>query len=331
MKIFSGSSNIPLAEKIASNLGLELSPIELHIFPDGERRIKLNDDVVEEDTVVVQSTATPVDQNYIELFFIIDALKRSGAKSLSVVIPYLGYQRQDHVFREGEAVSLQVMIKLMESLKVDKFVVMDLHSIKIPEFFHVSLAHLSALPLFADVIRNLLADENFFPGATRPSGSLGLKHSSSKNFTHSQAVLVSPDMGGLRRIKEMSELLDQMPAVATVKDRDLQTGNIEISQIDFLQSGLSGKDLIEKKAFIIDDMASSGGTLIESAKLLNKNGIEEIYAFVTHAIFSENAPKLLQESLIKKVFVTDSVYVPKEKQFEKLEVLSIAEMIAEKL
>src|ERR1700757_4646617 len=104
MKLFSGSSNIPLAQKVAEELQITLSPIETMIFPDGERRVKLNDSVVEEDTVVLQSTNTPVDQNYIELFFIIDALKRSGARSVTAVIPYLGYQRQDHVFRDGEVV-----------------------------------------------------------------------------------------------------------------------------------------------------------------------------------------------------------------------------------
>lgn len=305
MKIFSGSSNKPLADKIASKLGLQLSPIELHTFPDGERRIKLNDNVVEEDTVVVQSTGTPVDQNYLELFFIIDALKRSGARSVSVVIPYLGYQRQDHVFREGEAVSLKVMIRLLESLQVDKVIALDLHSIKIPEFFKAPLIHLSALPLFSEKIKEIGLDK--------------------------ESILVSPDMGGLRRIKEMSEYLSALPWIATVKDRDLATGEIKISKIESSDSGLSEADFKGKKALIVDDMVSSGGTLVESAKLLKQNGFDEIYAFITHPIFSADAPKVLEESEITKIFVTDSVYVPESKLFPKLEILSIAEMIAREL
>ena len=323
MKIFSGSSNKPLAQKIANNLGLELSPIELLVFPDGERRIKLNDLVVEEDTVVVQSTATPVDQNYTELFFIIDALRRSGARSVTVIVPYLGYQRQDHVFRDGEAVSLQVMIKLLESLKVDKIIAFDLHSIKIPEFFHMPLVHLSALPLFAENIRNLMQGDKW---AKRDNGYKG-----SSAPSDSSHVLVSPDMGGLRRIERMSELLNNMHWIATVKDRDLDTGNIEISSIDFLKSGMSETNLKGMSALVVDDMASSGGTLIESAKLLKKYGVEKIYAFITHPIFSADAPRLLQDSEIEKVFVTDSVFVPEEKMFDKLEILSIAEMIAKEL
>src|SRR5579863_10485444 len=165
------------------------------IFPDGERRVKLNADVVEEDTIVIQSTSTPVDQNYIELFFIIDALKRSGAHSITAVIPYLGYQRQDHVFRDGEVVSLDVMIRFLESLKVDKVIAFDLHSIKIPELFHIPVVHLSALPIFAERIKSKAFN----------------KLSDDREDLLKDTILVSPDMGGLRRIEQMSQMLDGMP------------------------------------------------------------------------------------------------------------------------
>ena len=254
MKIFSGSSNKPLAEKIAKSLGLDLSPIELHVFPDGERRIKLNDKVLDEDCIVVQSTATPVDQNYTELFFIIDALRRSGARKVTVVIPYLGYQRQDHIFREGETVSLKVMIGFLESLRVDRVIALDLHSIKIPEFFHIPITHLSALSLFAAKIKEL-------------------------GLTGDQCLLVSPDMGGLRRIQQISVLLGGMSWIATVKDRDLQTGSIEIDKIDYLQSGLDRESIQGKTALMVDDMVSSGGTLVRSTKLLKEQGMNNVCAF----------------------------------------------------
>src|SRR2546423_13013320 len=120
MKLFSGSSNRPLAEKIADKLHSTVSPLEIFIFPDGERRIKANVPVVEDDVTMVQSTSTPVDEHYMELFFMTDAMKRSGAKSVTAVIPYLGYQRQDHVFRDGEAVSLEVCIKLLKIVGIDR-------------------------------------------------------------------------------------------------------------------------------------------------------------------------------------------------------------------
>jgi ribose-phosphate pyrophosphokinase len=313
MKLFSGSSNQPLAEKIAEELKIELSPIETMIFPDGERRIKLNANVVEEDTVVIQSTSTPVDQNYIELFFILDALKRSGAKSVTAVIPYFGYQRQDHVFRDGEVVSLEVMIRFLESLKVDKVVALDLHSIKIPELFHIDVTHLSALPLFAERIKSkafnaLVSDnpEDFFK----------------------DTILVSPDMGGLRRIEQLSVLLKNMPWIATVKDRDLRTGEITIKQFD---GPLKPSELPGKRALIVDDMISSGNTVVQSAQLLKDNGVVSCDVFATHAVFSEEAPEILQESSIDRVYTTDSVFIPEEKHFPKLHVLSIAEMISKEL
>jgi len=314
MKLFSGSSNKPLAEKVAEILNTKLSPIETMIFPDGERRVKLNTDVVEEDTVVIQSTNTPVDQNYIELFFIIDALKRSGAKSVTAVIPYLGYQRQDHVFRDGEVVSLEVMIRFLESLNVDNIIALDLHSIKIPELFEIPVTHLSGLPLFAQRIKskafNVLVDSD-----------------DPKDFLK-DTILVSPDMGGLRRIEQMSEMLHAMPWIATVKDRDLRTGDITIKQFD---GPLNPSELPGKRALIVDDMISSGNTVIQSAQLLKDNGVVSCDVFVTHAIFSEDAPELLQDSSIDRVYVTDSVFIPEEKFFPKLHVLSIAEMVAKEL
>lgn len=296
MKIFSGSSNKPLAEKIAHAMGTQLSPIEIFVFPDGEKRIQIQERVVDEDTVVVQSTATPADANFMELFFIVDALKRSGAKSVTAVVPYLGYQRQDHVFRDGEAVSLDVVVHALERTGATKVIAVDFHSIKIPEVFSVPVFHLSALPLFADKIKEL-----------------------------GDGFLASPDMGGLRRISKMSELLDGMPWIATVKDRDLNTGSI-------VMSGIEGDEsLIKGKAFIVDDMIASGKTIVESANLLRKKGAEEIYVFATHPVFSKEAPELLQNSVVKKVFVTDSVFIPEEKRFEKLEVLSVSEMVAREL
>lgn len=328
MKLFSGSSNKPLAESIAQELEIGLSPIELHVFPDGERRIKLNDNVVEQDCVVIQPTNTPVDQNYMELFFLLDACKRSGAKSVTAVVPYLGYQRQDHVFREGEAVSLEVVIRMMEAAGATKIVSVDLHSIKIPELFHIPIIHLSALPLFAEEIKKIarysviLGSEATPESDSGPSNLAGRQARMTKDVDFSDFCLVSPDMGGIRRIKQISEMLDGMPYVATVKDRDLATGKIQTIAIE------GDKKNIKKRALIVDDMASSGKTLIEAAKLLHSMGVEESIAFVTHAIFSEDAPQVLQNSILQKVYVTDTVLVPEEKRFEKLEIISLASEIA---
>ncbi len=292
VKIFSGSSNKSLANKVSESLNTSLSPLEITIFPDGERRVRVVDSVVDQDTVVIQSTAAPVDENYMELFFIVDALKRSSAKSVTAVIPYLGYQRQDHIFRDGEAVSLDVVIKALVAAGASRVVTFDLHSIKIPEQFSIPVTHLSALPLFAEKINK------------------------------EDAVLVSPDMGGIRRIKILSELLGNMPYATIVKNRDLDTGEVIAEKIE-------GK--VSKNAIIIDDMISSGKTIVAAANLLSKNGAEDIIAMATHAVFSNGVSSTLQNSAVSKVIVTDSIEIPKEKHFPKLEVLSIADIIAKEL
>lgn len=323
MKIFSGSSNKLLAEKISRKLDLDLSPVEIFIFPDGEKRIQIQEEIVDEDCYVVQSTATPVDQNYMELFFIVDGLKRSGAKNITVIMPYLGYQRQDHVFRSGEAVSLDVVVHALERTGVTKVITFDLHSIKIPEVFSVPVVHLSALSLFAEKIKELTSVIS--NDSERSPGDFS---SSSRNDSLLDRVLVSPDMGGLRRISKMSELLSDMPWIATVKDRDLDTGEIVINSIEGQDKNINLKGKI---AFIVDDMISSGGTIVKSAELMKDKGVEKIFAFATHAIFSEEASTALRKSLIEKIFVTDSVFVPQEKEFSKLEIISISEMIAREL
>lgn len=297
MKIFSGTSNRILAEKITKNLGTDLSPLEVHIFPDGEKRVRVVGSVIDENVAIVQTSSTPVDQNYMELFFAVDALKRSGAKSVTAVVPYLGYQRQDHIFRDGEAVSLEVVIKMLEAGGVDKLLVFDLHSIKIPELFQIPVTHLSALSLFAQEIK-------------------------AQKWENKDSVLISPDMGGIRRIKLLSDMLDGMAYAAIEKNRDLGTGEVTAEQIE-------GK--LKKRAIIVDDMISSGGTIVVAANLLRSRGVEEIIVFATHPVFSDAAPKLLQDSLVKAVYVTDSIAVSEKKKFPKLHVISVAEMIAKNI
>lgn len=293
MKIYSGSANTLLADSVAKAMQLPVSPREIFVFPDGERRIRVEERVVDEDTIIVQPTSPPVDRHYMELLFLADALKRSGARSVKAIIPYLGYQRQDHVFRDGEAVSLEVVVRAMESSGIDSFVIFDAHSIKIPEIFKKPVTHLSALSEFAKVIDR-----------------------------HTDTVLVTPDMGGIRRIKILSEMLGGMSYVSVVKDRDLATGDVQAKSFD-------GE--VKKRAIMVDDMISSGKTMVEAAELLLANGAEEVIAMATHAIFSKEAPELLEASRISSVVVSDTVFVPKEKRFSKLSIISVSEMIAEAL
>lgn len=300
MKLYSGSANRKLGERIGKVLSLPLLLPEKFVFPDGEERIRILEKVVEEDCIIVQPLSTPVNEHFVELLFIIDALKRSGAKSATLVIPYLGYQRQDHVFRDGEAVSLEVVKECLEGTGADKVICFDLHSIRIPDLFKIPVSHLSAMPLFAEKIKELT-------------------QSSSEN-----AILISPDMGGVARVKKVSDILGGMPFASIEKNRDLATGGVTATEIH--NGNVKGKT-----AFIVDDMISSGGTIVKAAELLRKEGVEKIYVFATHPVFSQNASAILQECPVEKVFVTDSINISKYRKFPKLEILSISKMICQSL
>lgn len=296
MKIFSGTCNKPLAEKIAKELKTTLSPLEIHIFPDGEKRVRILDNVVGQHTIVVQPTSTPADQCYMELFFIVDALKRSGAKSVTAVVPYLGYQRQDHIFRDGEGVSLEVVRRTLEAVGVNRLIGFDFHTVRVPELFKIPVSHLSALSLFAQKIKR-------------------------EKWANIDTMLVAPDKGGIRRIKILSDLLGGMPYGSIEKNRDLETGHVTGEEISITGG-------IKKRALIVDDMISSGGTIVMAINLLLKKGVHDIYVFATHPVFSDAAPEVLQKSAAHKIFVTDTIEVPQSKQFPKLEILSISKMVA---
>ena len=296
MKIFSGFSNKSLSEKIAKELGQKLAALDIFIFPDDERRIRVLEPVLDLDTVVVETTNKPAEKNYMELFFIVDALKRSGAKTVTAVIPYMGYQRQDHVFRDGEAVSLEVIVRTLEAVGVDRVISFDMHTPRIPDLFKIPVVHLSALPLFAEKIKKI-------------DGKNG--------------VLISPDMGGIRRIKMLSELLDGMACGSIEKNRDLATGHVEAEKIT--------GDVKGKNVYLVDDMISTGGTILTACNLLREKGAKAVYVFATHAVFSKEAPQILMRTGAMKVFVTDTIGLPERSKFENLEILSVAGIIASEL
>jgi ribose-phosphate pyrophosphokinase len=295
--IFSGSSNPSLAKKIADSLNLQIGNIEIATFPDKENRVRVIDPVVGEKVVVVQSTGVSPNRYYMELFLILDSIKRSGAEFTTLVIPYLGYQRQDHIFRDGEGVSLEVIIKILESLGVSRVISFDLHSIKIPELFTVPITHLSAIPLFAREIKTMFSQL-------------------------SDITLVSPDMGGIRRVEELSSLLGRGPFVSIEKNRDLTSGSIQSTQIN-------GK--VGKTAVIVDDVISTGESVIAAANLLKENGAQKVYVMATHGVFAGDASKKLQDSIIEEVIVTDSIEVRSNHKFEKLRTISISNEICESL
>ncbi len=291
--------NQSLSEGLADALQLPLHFPDLTVFPDGERRVRILQDIVDEDVVLVKTscnTENP-DSLVMETALLIDAVKRSGAKSVTGVIPYLPYCRADHVFRSGEAVPLEVVINLYEKAGLSKILFVDPHTIKMPEMFSIEKVNITALSLFAEKIKELGFDKN-------------------------NSVIVSPDMGGLRRMEQLSQMLDGLEFTSIEKDRDYETGDIKAS-------GIHGD--VKETCFIVDDIISSGRTIVQAIDKLSELGAKNIYVFATHPVFSEDAVNILKNSKAQKIFVTDAIPLPEEKHFSRLEILSLAPMISKVL
>lgn len=299
MVFFGDELNKSLSEGLAAHVSSPLFYPDITVFPDGERRVRINENVVEKDVVFVKtSSVTPNFDSFImETAFLIDAFKRSGADTVTGVIPYLPYSRADHVFRDGEAVPLEVVIHLFEKAGLTKILFVDPHTIKMQEMFSIKVGALSALSVFAEKIKEIGVD-------------------------HENSVIVSPDMGGLRRMEQLSKMVGDLPYTSIEKDRDYETGEIKAS-------GIHGD--VRKTCFIVDDIISSGRTIVQAVDKLSELGAENIYIFATHPILSENAVRLLKGSKARSVFVTDALPVPPEKHFPQLEVLSLATLVGKSL
>ncbi|KKQ96065.1 MAG: hypothetical protein A3C27_01435 [Candidatus Levybacteria bacterium RIFCSPHIGHO2_02_FULL_39_36] len=294
MIIVGDPQNKSLSESISSKLGVKPIYPEITVFPDSEQRVRIPSKITGEKVYLLKSIMAPVDSSVLQLSFTVDALVKNGADKVIGIIPYIPYMRADHMFRTGEAVPLEVVIKMIEDSGLHEIIIIDPHSIKIPEMFKIPVHNLSALSLFAKKIKELTAIRDL--------------------------TIVSPDTGGIRRLEQLDELLGGANKVVINKDRNLESGEVRVAEFE-------GK--IKGKCFIIDDIISTGKTVLQAINTLIQNGAEEVYVFGTHPVFSEDADRLLEGSKAKKIYVTDSIPVPPEKNFAKLEILSIAELITD--
>lgn len=311
MILIGDASNNSLSEQIASKLNSKVIYPEITVFPDSEQRVRIVGKITGEKVYLLKSITPPVDSAVMQLTFLVDALNKNGADKVIGIIPYIPYMRADHMFRTGEAVPLGVVVGMIQDSRLNEIIMVDPHSVKIPEMFKIPVHDLSALPLFAKKIKEI--------------------EPNSDNIT-----IVSPDMGGIRRLKILDELLGgSMNQVVINKDRNYESGEVRIAEYE-------GK--IQGKCFIVDDIISTGKTVVQAIDTLDQGGARstrgsagsplrfgqagEIYVFATHPVFSENATELLSRSKANKIFITDSIPVPVEKKFKKLEILSIAELIS---
>lgn len=297
MLFFGDINSKELSESIGKKLEVKVHYPDITIFPDGERRVHLLEKVVDKHVVFLSTVGTSLDTYVLETSFLIDACKRSGASSVTGVIPYMPYSRADHVFRDGEAVPLEVIIHMLEGAGLSKILFVDPHTIKMPEMFIIEVKNLSALTVFAEKIKEI-------------------------GFDKKNSVIVSPDMGGLRRMKQLSEMLEDLSFASVEKERDYNDGSITAS-------GIHGE--IKETCFVVDDIISSGRTIVQAVEKITSLGAKNIYVFATHPILSEDASKILQKCKATKIYVTDTIPVPEKRMFPKLEILSVDTIIASHL
>ena len=294
MKILSGTSNLKLSKDIAKNLKLKLINTNIRRFADGEIYIEINENIRGNSVFVVQSTSNPANDNLMELLLVIDALKRSSAKTVTAVIPYFGYARQDRKVAPRTSISAKVVANLISNTGATRVVTVDLHAGQIQGFFDMPVDNLYTAPLFSKYIKKKLTTKNL--------------------------ICVSPDVGGVARTRDLANRIKA--DLAIIDKRRPAPGKSEVMNI---LGDVKGKTCI-----IVDDIIDSGGTIINAVDALKKNGAIDVYVFITHGVLSGDAAKKIQKSKIKKLIITDSIDNSKKtKNNSKIEVLSISSLMSE--
>ena len=292
IKLISGTANRSLALEVARYLKLELTPMEIHRFSDGEIYARVLESVRGCDVFVIQPTNPDVNANLMVLLIIVDALKRSSPARITAVIPYFGYSRQDRKARAREPISAKLTAKMIETAGVNIVVAFDLHVPQLQGFFDIPSDNLDLIPVYAEhIIRKKL-----------------------KNL-----VLVSPDVGGVARTRALANVMHA--PIAIVDKRRPRQGVAEIEHVI--------GDVKNKTAILVDDMIDTAGTITEAASILKKYGAKSVYVLATHPVLSGPAIKRLQKSVIKEIFVTNTIELPKEKRIKKLNIISIGPLLAE--
>ena len=294
LKIFSLSSNRPLAEKIAEAVGLELGKISISRFSDGEVKVNVEESIRGAHVYIVQSTSDPVNDNLMELLIMIDALRRASAKTINVVMPYYGYARQERKAQSREPITAKLVANMITIAGADRVLTLDLHAPQIQGFFDIPVDHLIGVPLLAD-------------------------HFLEKGLFGDDVVVVSPDHGGVVRARKLADFLKSPIAII-----DKRRPRPNVSEVMNIIGDVAGK-----KCIIIDDMIDTAGTITLAAAALLDKGADSVYACCTHAVLSGPAVERLDESEIKEVIVTDSIQQPEGRHLDKLQTISVGNLVGE--
>ena len=293
ISIFTGNSNLTLAQKICEYLHLPLGNAQVKTFSDGEIQIEIDENVRSKDVFVIQSTCAPVNDNLVELLLMIDALKRSSARRITAVMPYFGYARQDKKVAPRVPISAKLVADLVAVAGANRVITMDLHAGQIQGFFDIPVDNIFAAPLLIEYIRN--------------------------HFLNN-LVIVSPDAGGVERARAFAKRLDADLAIID-KRRSAPNQAKAMAVIG---------DVQDKVAVILDDMADTAGTLTGAADALKAEGARDIHACCAHAVLSGPAIERIVNSNIKNLVVTDTIPLTENAATcGKIAVISIAELVGE--
>ena len=271
-KVFAGNSNVALASRICEHLKRPLSKAEVGRFSDGEIQVEIGENVRGQDTFIIQSTSPPANDHLMELLIMVDALKRASAASITAVIPYFGYARQDRKVVPRTPITAKLVADLLESAGTTRMVSMDMHVAQIQGFFHIPSDHLFASPVFLEDIRRRFGNTE-------------------------ELVLVSPDAGGVERTRAYSKRLNAGLAIV-----DKRRTRANVSEVMNVIGDVRGRDTI-----VIDDMVDTAGTLTQAAQVLKNEGARRVLAYAVHPILSGPAVNRIQESALEEAVFTDTV------------------------
>lgn len=291
MKVFSGTANLPLANAICDYIGIKLGKCSIRPFPDGETFIKIEENVRGEDVFIVQPTSPPTNHHLMELFIMMDALRRSSAARITAVLPFYGYARQDRKDQPRVPITAKLVANLIVAAGANRLLTMDLHAQQIQGFFDIPVDHLYAAPVMFDYLQK-------------------------KKMT--DLVVVSPDVGGLKMAYAYSQTLEA--GLAIIAKRRKSASEVESMAII---GEVRGKNVL-----LVDDLTETAGTLTKGAELLKKRGAKRIVACVSHAILNDTGVERLRKSEIDELITTDTVLRPAIRGV-KITTLSVAGLLGE--
>lgn len=296
IRLFTGTSHREIAEDVAGYLQLPLGAAKVERFADGEVLVVIDESVRGQDVFVIQSLCKPVNDSVMELMVMVDALRRSSARSITAVLPYYAYARQDRQARPRTPISAKLVADLLVTSGVDRVMAMDLHAAQIQGFFTIPFDHLYATPVLLDAMKSVVGE--------RPE----------------DAVVVSPDAGGVERARQYAKRLGTDLAII-----DKRRPAPNVSEVMNVIGEVEGKS-----ALIVDDMIDTAGTLCSAADALIKRGAKDVYAFASHGLFNGPAGQRIESSVLRRVFVSNSVPVkPEMLGCSRIEVLSVGALLGE--